>query len=136
MPTLPFMQIPKTKSEEEFEHICTDLLNKEYSGRFKRYGRKGQRQDGIDIYDEILSSNCIVAQCKNYFNSKSANNLINKIKEDFNVLNKLKFYNSIGKFIVMTSMDRDTKVQSEILRINSNSNSDIDIEVLFWEDIQ
>ena len=132
MPTYSLMQIPKSRSEEEFECICTDLLNKKYNGRFKRYGRKGQRQDGIDIYDESLSSSCIVAQCKNYFNPKSATNLIKKVKEDFYALNNLGFYNKIGKFIVMTSMDRDTKVQSEILGINSN----IDIEILFWEEIQ
>lgn len=134
MPTSAIMQIPKTRSEEEFEDICTDVLNKKYNRIFKRYGKKGQKQNGIDIYEESLSSSLIVAQCKNYINEKSAATFIKKVKEDFCALKKLKFYNRIGKFIVMTSIDRDTNVQSSILEINSNSN--INIETLFWEDIQ
>lgn len=49
-----------------------------------------------------------------------------------NALTKLPFYNNISKFIVMTSMDTDNKVQNEIVSIESN----FDVEVWFWEHIQ
>ena len=40
--------------------------------------------------------------------------LIKKIKEDINSSSQLPFYNDITNFIVMTSMNRDNKVQNEI----------------------
>lgn len=132
MPTSPLMQIPKSRSAEEFELVCTDILTNKNGTRFTPYGRKGQKQNGIDIYGKISDNNYIVAQCKNYFNEKSADRLIKKIKEDINALSQLPFYNDINKFMVMTSMDIDNKVQNEIEGIKSK----FDIEVWFWEHIQ
>ena len=132
MPTSPLMQIPKSRSAEEFELVCTDILIKENGTRFTPYGRKGQKQNGIDIYGKISDNKYIVAQCKNYFNEKSTDRLIKKIKEDIDALSQLPFYNYISKFIVMTSIDIDNKVQYEIESIKSN----FDIEVWFWEHIQ
>ncbi|MFR0047476.1 MAG: hypothetical protein ACLRWO_13230 [Clostridium butyricum] len=129
MPTPSLMQIPKSRSAEEFEDICTDVLTKEYKNRFTRYGTNGQKQDGIDIY--ALNTNCIVAQCKNYFSPKSAKNLVKKIKEDVqSATNQTTF--KIDKFIAMTSMDKDKNIQSDIIAISSSFN----IELWFWEDIQ
>lgn len=66
MPTVPLMQLPKTKSEDEFENICTNILTNFYGKPFSRYGRKGQKQHGIDIYCDTSNGKRIVAQCKNY----------------------------------------------------------------------
>ena len=64
MPTFPLMQLPKTKSAEEFEAMCADVLADIYNMEFSFYGRKGQKQHGIDL---VSSSGYIVAQCKNYY---------------------------------------------------------------------
>lgn len=136
MPTAPLMQIPRSKSPDEFESICTDILTKIYNIRFTRYGRNGQGQDGIDIYTKIKKGKYNVAQCKNYYKPSSVNTLIKKIEADVKSAEKSIFNTSnshILKFIVMTSIDRDTKVQNTIININSTFD---DIEVWFWEDIQ
>lgn len=132
MPTSPIMQIPKSKSAEEFENLCVDVLTKINDIRFTLYGGKGQKQNGIDIYGKSSGSSYIVAQCKNYFSIDSADKLVKKIEEDINATNNLPFYNDISKFIVMTSMDRNNKVQNGIHSINSN----LYIELWFWDDIQ
>lgn len=131
MPTSSLMQIPKSRSAEEFEDICTDVLIKEYNNRFTRYGTNGQKQDGIDIYGSDINGNCIVAQCKNYFSPKSAKNLVKKIKEDIqSAMNQTTF--KIDEFVAMTSMDKDKNIQNAITSISSSFN----IELWFWEDIQ
>lgn len=132
MPTSPLMEIPKSRSAKEFEDICKDILERKYGRWFKKYGRDGQKQNGIDIYNKSSSNSYTVAQCKNYFNQNSVNRLIKAIKNDINSLNNLPFYKDINKFIVMTSMDRDKKVQDDISSISCG----FDIELCFWEDIQ
>lgn len=132
MPTSPLMEIPKSRSAKEFESICKDILEKKYGSRFEKYGRDGQKQNGIDICNTISSNSCIVAQCKNYINQSSAKSLIKAIENDINSSKNLPFYKDINKFIVMTSMDRDKKVQDSICSISCGFN----IELWFWEDIQ
>lgn len=132
MPTPPLMQLPKTTSAEEFECICTDILTLRKDSIFKRYGRSGQCQNGIDIIYKNSNNKYIVVQCKNYLSLKSDKKLIKKIKEDINSSSQLPFYNDITNFIVMTSMNRDNKVQNEIGNFNVNFN----IELYFWEDIE
>lgn len=135
MPTPPLMILPKSESPEEFESLCKDVLIKKYNNqiRFEQYGRKGQGQNGIDIYGE-LSSEYIVAQCKNYFGINATKTLINKIDKDLNMSKKLPFYNKVKKFIIMTSMDRDTGIQNYIER--KKQEVDFKLEVWFWQDMQ
>lgn len=129
MPTSPLMQIPKSRSPEEFESLCTDVLTNTYNKRFTLYGRNGQKQNGIDIYVQSDNGNYIVAQCKNYF-SISSKNIIKQIEKDVEAAKQTKF--QISKFIVMMALDKDSKVQDSIMNINSTFN----IELWFWEDIQ
>lgn len=132
MPTTSLAKLPKSKSAEEFETLCKDILINMYNLKFEIYGRKGQCQKGIDIRGLCKNNNYIVAQCKNYFNQKSANSLINKIKDDIERAEELPF--NIEKFIVMTALDRDVKVQNAIDEIRKNCS--FDIETLFWDDIE
>lgn len=80
MPTPPLMQLPKTTSAEEFECICTDILTLRKDSIFKRYGRSGQCQNGIDIIYKNSNNKYIVVQCKNYLSLKSDKKLIKKIR--------------------------------------------------------
>lgn len=135
MPTSLLMRLPKSESPEEFESLCKDVLIKEYNNkiRFEQYGRRGQDQNGIDIYGEI-SSEYIVVQCKNYFGIKAAKTLIKKIDKDLNMSKELPFYNKIKKFVIMTSMDRDTGIQNYIE--SKKQEADFKLEVWFWQDMQ
>lgn len=129
MPTPELMQIPKSSSAEEFESICTDVLSVYYGTRFSIYGRKGQKQNGIDIFTQT-EDGCIVAQCKNYYSENSSYRLVRQIENDIAATKETSF--NIIRFIAMTSMNRDAKVQNYILKINS----DFFIDVWFWEEIQ
>lgn len=121
MPTSALMQLPKSKSAEEFESLCVDILPYLEDNKFHRYGRNGQPQNGIDLSSD---DNSIVVQCKNYFNPK---NFVKQIEADYSeALIKFEF----KKFIAMTALDRDVKIQNEVLQIDST------IKIYFWEDIQ
>lgn len=121
MPTPSQMCLPTTNSDSEFEDMCVDVLSQKYGTSFQRFGRKGQRQNGIDLYADNFK---IVAQCKNHHNYRS---IVSEIQSDYDEAIK-----EFGpqKFIVATSLNRDVNIQTQISNIAQN------IEILFWEDIQ
>jgi hypothetical protein len=130
MPTPTLMYLPKTKSEDEFENICVDILKYSYNISFSRYGRKGQKQHGIDIYCDADNGKRLVAQCKNYLSSK-ADELNVQIEKDIEAA-KEQF--DIDTFIIMTAHERDTSVQDFISKLKDKHT--FNLELWFWEDIQ
>ena len=110
MPTTSLIQLPRTRSSEEFEKICLDILSKKYEKTFSLYGKNGQKQNGIDMFCKYEEENYYVAQCKNYIGKNSSKNFIKVINKDINSSKNLKF--KIGKFIVMTALDRDVNIQN------------------------
>lgn len=121
MPTPSQMRLPRPTSDDEFEEICADVLSQKYGASFQRFGRKGQSQNGIDLYSNDFR---VVAQCKNHQNYS---HIVEEIKSDYN--NATKHF-QLQKFIVATSLSRDTNTQTLISNIAQN------IEILFWEDIE
>jgi hypothetical protein len=129
MPTHPLMLLPKSNSPEEFESMCKDVLSIVFQTRFTHYGRKGQKQYGIDLIMQTSSPDCIVAQCKNYY-LNSQDKLRSQLSEDIQAAKNAPF--SISKFIAMTSMNRDTNIWNFIKEVNAP----FEIQLMFWEDIQ
>lgn len=130
MPTPSLMELPKSRSAEEFECLCADILTATYSQRFVRYGRNGQKQNGIDICASPDNNRYVVAQCKNYFSPTSPASIVNQIEKDVKSAEKTDF--QISKFIAMTAMNRDRRIQDNVMNINST----LKIELWFWEEIQ
>ena len=116
---------PKLQDEKLFEDLCKDILEKEYKQNFSIYGRRGQKQKGIDI---LNNNSEIIVQCKNY---KSNINFLDNILSDLAVAEK-NF--NFKKFIIMTSLSRDTKIQDKIVEINNEKK--YKVEIFFWDDIE
>lgn len=129
MPTAPLMQLPKSRSAEEFENMCADVLAIIYSSSFGRYGRQGQKQNGIDLVDSSAQPSHIVAQCKNYY-ACSYEKLKGQLKKDIASAGNLPF--PIQTFVAMTSLDRDVETQNYIINIDA----DFEVIIFFWDDIQ
>lgn len=130
MPTPVLMHLPKTSSPEEFELLCRDVLNLMRNQNFQLYGRKGQYQNGIDLYADLPDGGRIVAQCKNYLTSDTGSRLVEFLKKDLASASADK---SIQEFIIMTALDRDTKVQNELSKLVSDHS--FTITTYFWDDI-
>lgn len=111
-------------SDDEFEDMCTKIISEKYGCEFKRLGRKGQNQYGVDA----ISTQGIYAQYKNYRTINSRNKFLEIIKDDF--ITASKHYNDMQKFVVVTHLSRDTYIQQKIRELSSC------IDILFWEDIE
>lgn len=135
MPTPHSIQLPKSRSAEEFEYLCSDVLKDKLSIEFKLYGRSGQAQHGIDLFAESNSAlgKYVIAQCKNYFGETKSSELIRKIKDDIRSASQQTSF-MIEKFFAMTSYNRDCSIQNELAKLRHQYIFPIDI--MFWEDIQ
>ncbi|MCA9677040.1 MAG: hypothetical protein KC464_18580 [Myxococcales bacterium] len=50
MPSPVTSELPKPKSEDEFEDIAADVAARWWAANVHRNGRRGQRQNGVDLY--------------------------------------------------------------------------------------
>lgn len=127
MPTKDLMKLPKTSSPEEFESICRDVIEKMYNCKFQKYGRKGQKQRGIDListdYDKTIA-----VQCKNYSNTRKKE-FLKTINNDIHEVEKIE---SIDILIIMTAINTDKDIQDFITSIMSS----FKIIVVFWDEIE
>lgn len=132
MPTQSEMRIPVPQSADEFENICLDYVMCNFpNSDAQRYGRQGQKQHGIDIF---VNNFKLLVQCKRYYvsssttASKKANELVKKIREDYD--DAKQYFPDFHQLIIMTTFDRDTRIQDEIHQIDGN------VHVIFWDTIE
>lgn len=133
MPTTPVTELPRTESAEEFEKICESVCSKIYKTDFKIYGRKGQVQDGIDLYARASEDGNLlyVVQCKNYRNER-ARELRVQLEKDIQSAADSQLKSHIKKYIIATSIDPDVTIQNFILK----KEFPFPVEIIFWNKIE
>jgi hypothetical protein len=99
-------------SWENFERLCLKIIN-EIEGfpitECDILGRKGQKQEGIDIYARHSNNSYNSYQCKRY---KKIN--VSKLESFFTDFEKGEWYSKTKKFILCTSAEfSDTKIQTK-----------------------
>ncbi|TDL83211.1 hypothetical protein [Peribacillus frigoritolerans] len=129
------VEIPRIVNEEVFENLCLDLVwkNSKYENS-NRNGRRGQRQNGVDIFArERESLNWIGVQCKVKANGAITNN---EIKHEIKIA--LGFNPQLSKLFFYTTAKRDESIQSFIRSEADHhlANRLFDIDILFWNDIE
>ena len=129
-------QFPALKDEKEFEDLINDLCTAKYGIEFQVYGRKGQKQNGIDGLSFSKDKKLIVYQCKNKLinrdDAKIQTDLLKDIEDEVKSAS-FKFLN-IDTFIFANSFKQDTVLQDKA--------SDLTIQYGFpiivwsWEEIE
>ncbi|MEH2425194.1 MAG: restriction endonuclease [Nostoc sp.] len=134
MPTPSTSDLPIPKFWDEFEDIVWEIYTRQWQDPYaQRYGRNGQAQNGIDIYGQQNGSGSYVAvQCKRYQDKK-----LNKRTILAEVKKAETFSSPISKYIIATTVSRDTKIQDYVRLLNEKRKSEnlFSIHLIFWEDI-
>ena len=132
MPTLSSMKIPPPKSWEEFEEITLDACKMRWENPdLQMHGRKGQAQNGVDIYGANHIFRNIGVQCKNY-DSELTLALVKKEIE-----NAESFTPKIEMFYMAVTSKTNVNIQCEIrLLSQERTNKNLfPVMVLFWSDL-
>ena len=123
-------EIHPPKNEEEFEDMCCSLFSFHFNAEFERNGRKGQKQNGVDVYGKVDGA-WYGIQCKK---RKHGNNL--SIREiDGEIKQAKDFKPPLKKLIIATTSSRDEKTQEYIRKINDKNNLNFEVMIYFWEKI-
>ena len=127
MPIPIHYDLPKPTNEYEFEDMVEDYFKLNY-GDAQKYGRKGQKQYGLDIICPINQGKQVIGvQCKKY-NSLS-------FQDIDNILDDIKGTPlSLTRLVIATTASTDAKIQNYILE--KRKELQMDIQILFWENIR
>ena len=132
--------LPPPKDWQEFERLCCSLWSKIWDDpNTKRYGRSGQKQDGVDVYGRKNNSNGYSGiQCK----AKDQNLTTPATKvtpaELAKEVNKAKNFNAenLVEFILVHTGPKDAKIEKKVMELNNSGAYSFHIDLLAWEDIE
>jgi len=136
MTDLRFIEIPKIENEVLFEELCRDLLVSD--GKYEpvnMHGRKGQKQDGVDVYARKIDTGeweAIQSKVRTTNRTFSRDELLVEV-------NKAKQFNpKISKYYLYTTLDRDANTQELVRVINDElaNEGQFSFDVKFWADIE
>lgn len=131
MPTPSTARWPKPRSEDEFEEIVVDFLRLRWGDpNAQRFGRRGQRQHGVDVIGRPsrLGGASAAGQAKNVA-SLSVSDVVAEVRK------AARFPGGLAEFCVVTSCDRDASLLAAVRQRFAKNRMAFAIEVVFWEDI-
>jgi hypothetical protein len=132
MPTISSSIIPPPKSWEEFEDITLSATKLRWkSAEFFGNGRRGQRQDGVDVFGTTTDGQLVGVQCKNSIGGLAESVVTKEIG------NAESFEPVLSSLYVATTAPRDVTLQESIRKISADRKAagKFSVDLLFWEDI-
>lgn len=132
MPTISSSIIPPPKSWEEFEDITLSAAKLRWkSAEFFGNGRRGQRQDGVDVFGTTPDGQSVGVQCKNTIGGLEESVVTKEIR------NAESFEPALSSLYVATTAPRDATLQESIRKVSASRKTagKFSVDLLFWEDI-
>ena len=131
MPTRQDTNFAPLTDSDEFESLIRDVCAHEWSDpHTERYGRSGQKQNGVDVYGQPsdLSKAYRGAQCK----LRTKGNRLTEREIESEVEDARKFPHSLETLIIATDAPRDTDTQILIDRISERERATGGFCVVIW----
>ncbi len=126
---------PHPGNEKEFEQFCLKLLIRHWSNpSLELYGKRGERQFGVDIIDLGYSSPFKAAQCKHHEPEKTLPPA--DIRDE---VEKAKgFTPPLDHYAILTTGRITTQAHNEVIRINQEHAATglFKVELFSWEKIE
>ncbi|MDB5038095.1 MAG: hypothetical protein JWQ35_1623 [Bacteriovoracaceae bacterium] len=127
-------QAPPPVSESDFEDLCLAIFRADWKDpQAKLHGRRGQRQDGVDIYSVQLKDQYGV-QCKKVDHSSGK---LNTDDMDEEIAKAKNFRPELKHFIFATTAKRNvaTQAYARKLTLARQKKNLFSIDVMGWEDL-
>jgi hypothetical protein len=128
-------QLLPPPSWDKFEEICADLFSRIWNDtQLVRYGRSGQRQNGVDIYGKESGADSGV-QCKGKRNWPPTKLTIAEI--DAEIEKAKEFSPALKTYIIATTADNDVHVTDHVNAISAKHAEQglFRVTVFGWRDL-
>src|ERR1700730_544834 len=119
-------------NDDDFEKLCLHLLRHHWSRLgLEIFGKRGERQFGIDILDVGGQTPIYAAQCKLREEHKSL--APSEIQAEVDEAKK--FTPALGKYTILTTGKTSTQAQRKVREINQSHKEQglFELEVLTWD---
>jgi hypothetical protein len=136
MPTISSSELPVPKNWDEFEDICADLFGQIWNDRnIVRYGRMGQRQNGVDIRGRSPGVGVAGVQCKRKRRWPVVKLTTNDIDEE--VAEALNFRPALSEFTIATTALNDDKIQAHVDAITERHRAQglFSVHIFGWNEL-
>ena len=137
MPTIASSELPVPKNWDEFEEICADLFGRIWNDpNIVRYGRLGQRQNGVDIRGHLPDGRIVGVQCKRKRQWPVAKLTTKEIDDE--VAEALKFKPPLSEFTIATTALNDAKLQAHVDAITERHTAQglFSIHLFGWNELR
>ena len=123
------------KNDDRYEDFCLDVFRIDSGdSNTQRNGRRGQRQNGVDIFFhtgyplEWSGIQCKVRNKENSLTIKEIENEVSKAKD---------FVPKLSRYIIVTTEPRDAGLQEEVRKLDelNVSRNMFSVRIEFWEDM-
>jgi len=132
---MPISQrLPIPRDEDQFERMSLELLRRYWSRPgLELFGKRGERQYGIDILDLSGDTPVYAAQCK----LKEEHKSLPPSEIQHEVDEAKKFSTPLGKFAILTTAKISAQAQTAIRDINQAHKAQglFEVELLAWDQI-
>jgi hypothetical protein len=128
------LRFPIPTNDDDFENLCLQLLRHHWSRPgLEIFGKRGERQFGIDILDVGGQTPIYAAQCKLREEHKSLAPAEIQVEVD----EAKKFTPPVGKYAILTTAKISALSQQRVREINQSHRQQglFEVELLTWEKI-
>jgi tetratricopeptide (TPR) repeat protein len=122
-------------NDRDFEILCLRLLRKHWNlPSLELYGRRGQKQDGVDLLDTGGTKPLRAAQCKRLDPTKA----IDPLEIRGEVAKARRFRPTLDYYAILTTAQISTEAQKEVARINRYHRAKglFEVKLISWHDIE
>jgi len=129
------LRYPAPKNDDLFEEFCLDFLRAHFKlSGLQRYGRRGQRQFGIDIIDLVSPPPRFSAQCK----ADDPNLVFTEDRLRKLVADVMKAPHKLKNYVILSTGKTSTQLQNAIAEINAAhaASGEFIVEFLGWDLIE
>ncbi len=123
------------KDEDAFEQLCLKLFRRKWKAPgLAQYGKRGERQHGIDLVDTQAQQPRRAAQCKLHEPHKTISPT--DIESEVNKARQAPF--KLDLYTIATSAKPSTQAQRKVLEINEKHRAEGSflVELLHWRDLE
>lgn len=123
---------PQPDNEDGFEQLCVRFYRKLWeNGGLQLFAKRGEKQDGIDIYDPLSLKPVGAIQCKFHESGKTIPPA--EIKKEVKKAENSPF--DLERYVIATTAKKTRNAQETVVELNRRVDKQFTVEIHFWEDI-
>ncbi len=123
-------RFPQPSNEDDFEEFCERLLQKHFSCKtLQLYGKRGEKQNGIDVIDTAHSSPFRAAQCKHHEFTKTLPP--QELEDEVGKAANSGF--DLEEYYVLTTARKSKRSQNRVIKINKDRDYKQSFVTSLWD---